>query len=300
MTNADPIVCVFAGDAYLSPVADQWLPRQPAWGSASMEAPRAAADVLAAFESASAAFNDGLPFEVILDDAAALPASTSHTSRVRWLAATPSRKALVVYLRGRPKALHYAVCHEIGHNLLYARGLTRLRAPSLATPETIALVSQVSTSTAHPLVAQALESLGLPILGHEARRGERFLRSLLSRRSRLAPAQAALIAAEFTTTLGLGWLRGAQRALESFDPRAAHLAHDLYPLIEQCSHGVAQTEDARRWIIHELTGAPGVAGVNPLQRAPGPRPRQAPTPAKAGTWRLSPPTAGSQPVPGKT
>jgi len=234
--------------------------------------PYPATAVLAEFDRRSARFNRGRPMPVILDDAQCLGPHSQHTSRVRWMAGRDlsCHKALVVYLRRRSPSFAYTISHEVAHNLLYADGLLRLSPPRNADPEQIALVSQISTSTSHPLVVRLLEEFDWAVTAREAARAERFLRSLASGRARFQDPVAALIAAEFSVALGHHWLHGARACLGRISRHVEPLARELVPLLEACADCPAAVEESRREVAAMLLYGVELEGVNPLVRVAGP------------------------------
>jgi len=235
-----------------------------------MRAPVPAAAVLAEFRRRSQPYNAGRPMAVILDEAKALGGRVGHTSRVRFVPGGPDAggKALVVYLHRTFSSLPYAICHEVAHNILYADGLTRLAKPFGATKQDTQLISQISTSTSHPLVTKTLESFGWPVIAYEAGRAEWFLRAVAG--GALSEHAAALIAAEFTVTLGHYWLHGARPALRRVSPYVEAMAVDLLRDIEACLISVEATEAARRRIVSRFLYGVELRGVNPLERVAGP------------------------------
>ena len=273
MDGVADTIWLFDDHAYLHTDGASWAPRRGAWGQVGVETSPSAEAVLEEFERRSTEFNRGRPIPVILDDARALGPGAAHTSRLRWLAddAPDPHKTLVVYLRGEPRRLLYAICHEVAHNLLYAEGLTRLSAPRHASAEVVSLISQISTSTSHPLAMQRLEALDFHVFSHEAARAERFLKAVRLGSAGLSQDETALIAAEFAVALGQYWLAGARSALRRFSSMAADRAEEFRPILERCMEGVEATEKVRRDIAEMLLVDPRIEGVNPLDRVAGPR-----------------------------
>lgn len=261
-----------ADEPYYHPRGGSWGVRRAQWGAVSLQAPLPADRVLSEFERCSCTFNGGGPIPVAVDNAGALGARLGHTSRVRWIAGGPSAggKLLVVYVQERSRSFTYTVCHEVVHNLLYADGLSRLNTPPNATADDIALISQISTSTSHPLVAKRLEDFEWPVTPYEAERAERFLKALSRGAVSLSEPAAALIAAEFTVVLGRFWLQGAQPALRRVSPFTESLAIELLPYLEACCEGVVAVEECRRAITKRLLFGVELEGANPLLRVPGP------------------------------
>ena len=262
----------FADEAYHHWSGGAWAPRRPRWGGRGMEMPPSAQSVLAEFEQRSAAFNSGRPMPLLLDDAAALGPGTAHTSRVRWLAGpgSPRLKALVVYLRAGSRNELYAVLHEVAHNLLYAEGLARLQAPPFALPDTLALISQISTSTSHPLAMRRLEEFDFHVFRYEAARAERFLRLAARGEAGLAGDQVALLAAEFAVALGHFWMAGAMPLLRRMGRQVAERAEALRAPLDRCFLGVAEAENARREILQMLLYGVETRSANPLAAVAGP------------------------------
>lgn len=262
----------FSDAAYLHWSGGAWLQRRPLWAGRGMEMPPQAQAVLAEFEGRSAAFNNGRPMPLLLDDAAALGPGTAHTSRVRFVSGPggPDGKALVVYLRPASRSDLYAVLHEVAHNLLYAEGLARLMAPPFARPDTLALISQISTSTSHPLAMQRLEEFDFHVFRYEAARGERFLRLVARGAPGLVADQVAILAAEFAAALGHFWMAGAQPALRRLGNGVAERAEELRAPLERCFLGVAEAERARAEILDMLLYGVETRIANPLEEVAGP------------------------------
>jgi hypothetical protein len=263
---------VFSDESYFHPQDGAWAVRRVRWGMVGVRLPVEAEAVLDEFDRRSRAFNQGAPMPVGIDDAHALGRGAGHTSRVRFVAEGPSagRKTLVVYVQSRPRSLGYALCHEVAHNLLYADGLTRLEAPADATDDDVALISQLSTSTSHPLVARRLEHCGWRVVRHEAARAERFLKAVALGRANLSERAAALVAAEFTVVLGHFWLHGARSALRRLGPYVETFAREFLPDLEACASDVGEAEAARLRLGRRLLAHTEVRGVNPLVRVAGP------------------------------
>ena len=268
----DHTIWFFSDEPYLNWEEGAWAPRRPRCLGRGMEMPPQAQAVLGEFERRSAAFNSGQPMPLILDDAAAIGPGTAHTSRVRWLAGSGRErlKGLVVYLRPGSRSNLYAVLHEVAHNLLYTEGLARLQAPPFAPSDTLALISQISTSTSHPLAMRILEEFNFHVFPHEAARAERFLRQAVRGATELGGDQVALLAAEFAVALGHFWMAGALPVLRRWGQAVADRAETLRAPLERCYHGVPETEEARAEILEMLFVNVPTHSQNPLETVPGP------------------------------